>query len=94
MDNVCMYEQQAAAEEETVAFLSDIFVKLITIITDFFFFVMSSLTCSSIRTGFNHMVKLQLVTMTNNNPGYFLYISTLVLHVVDRQGRKLEHGYK
>lgn len=40
------------------------------------------------------MVKLQLVTMTNNNPGYFLYISTLVLHVVDRQGRKLEHGYK
>lgn len=89
MDNVCMYEQQAAAEEETVAFLSDIFVKLITIITDFFCFVMSSLTCSSIRTGFN-----QLVTMTNNNPGYFLYISTLVLHVVDRKGRKLEHGYK
>lgn len=32
--------------------------------------------------------------MTNNNPGYFLYISTLVLHVVDRKGRKLEHGYK
>lgn len=43
MDNVCMYEQQAAAEEETVAFLSDIVVKLITIITDFFCYVVSNM---------------------------------------------------